>query len=134
MAVSKAVQRTGYADFWELRARNAIPKETTNYVPIILAMTIMHKNAKDYGLEDLTIDEPLAYDTVETPGSYACCARRRHHRPARIRHSRVESFPAQQRRAGRICASRSGRLEGCLDQRVFRQSLRNAGPRGACTG
>ena len=51
--VEKAVQRTGYADFWELRARNAIPKETTNYVPIIVAMTIMHKNAKDYDLEDI---------------------------------------------------------------------------------
>ena len=63
--VEKAVQRTGYADFWDLRARNAIPKETTNYVPIILAMTIMHKNAKDYGLEDIEIDPPLTYDTVQ---------------------------------------------------------------------
>ena len=58
--VEKAVQRTGYADFWDLRARNAIPKETTNYVPIILAMTIMHKNAKDYGLEEVEID-PAAH-------------------------------------------------------------------------
>ena len=63
--VEKAVQRTGYADFWDLRARNAIPKETTNYVPIIVAMTIMHKNAKDYGLEDIEIDPPLTYDTIE---------------------------------------------------------------------
>lgn len=63
--VEKAVQRTGYADFWDLRARNAIPKETTNYVPIIVAMTIMHKNAKDYGLEDLEIDTPLTYDTLQ---------------------------------------------------------------------
>jgi len=63
--VEKAVQRTGYADFWDLRARNAIPKETTNYVPIILAMTIMHKNAKDYGLENVEIDPPLTYDTIE---------------------------------------------------------------------
>ena len=63
--VEKAVQRTGYADFWDLRARNAIPKETTNYVPIILAMTIMHKNAKDYGLEDIEIDPPLTYETIE---------------------------------------------------------------------
>ena len=63
--VEKAVQRTGYADFWDLRARNAIPKETTNYVPIILAMTIMHKNAKDYGLEEVEIDPALTYDTIE---------------------------------------------------------------------
>ena len=63
--VEKAVQRTGYADFWALRARNAIPKETTNYVPIIVAMTIMHKNAKEYDLEDLVIDDPLKYETIE---------------------------------------------------------------------
>lgn len=63
--VEKAVQRTGYADFWDLRARNAIPKETTNYVPIIVAMTIMHKNAKDYGLEGIEIDAPLTYETIE---------------------------------------------------------------------
>ena len=49
-AVEKAVERTGYADFWELRARRALPAETTNYVPIILAMTIMAKNAPEYGL------------------------------------------------------------------------------------
>jgi len=63
--VEKAVQRTGYADFWDLRSRNAIPKETTNYVPIILAMTIMHKNAKDYDLEQVEVDPPLTYETIE---------------------------------------------------------------------
>lgn len=63
--VEKAVERTGYADFWQIRNRNAIPRETTNYVPIIIAMTIMHKNARDYGLEDIAIDPPMQYETVE---------------------------------------------------------------------
>jgi membrane-bound lytic murein transglycosylase D len=63
--VEKAVQRTGYADFWELRSRNAIPRETTNYVPIILAMTIMAKNPKAYGLDDIEVDPPLTFDTVK---------------------------------------------------------------------
>jgi membrane-bound lytic murein transglycosylase D len=67
--VERAVQRTGYADFWTLRERNAIPRETTNYVPIIVAMTIMHKNAKDYGLEDIEIDPPLTYDSIELAAS-----------------------------------------------------------------
>jgi len=64
--VEKAVERTGYADFWELRARGVLPAETTNYVPIILAMTIMEKNAAEYGLNDLQMDSPLEYDTVQT--------------------------------------------------------------------
>ncbi|MBK9170447.1 MAG: transglycosylase SLT domain-containing protein [Bryobacterales bacterium] len=63
--VERAVERTGYADFWELRARRALPVETSNYVPIILAMTIMTKNAKEYGLEGIVPDPPLEYDVLE---------------------------------------------------------------------
>jgi membrane-bound lytic murein transglycosylase D len=63
--VERAIQRTGYADFWELRSRNAIPRETTNYVPIIVAMTIMAKNAKEYGLENIDFDAPLEYDSIK---------------------------------------------------------------------
>lgn len=63
--IERAVERTGYADFWELRQRNVLPKETSNYVPIILAMTIMVKNAREYGLEGLETDPPLEYDTIE---------------------------------------------------------------------
>ena len=63
--VERAVQRTGYADFWELRKRNAIPRETVNYVPIIVALTIMHKNAKDYGLENIEIDPPLQFENLQ---------------------------------------------------------------------
>ena len=62
--VQAAVQRTGYADFWELYKRNVLPKETKNYVPIIVAVTIMAKNPAQYGLEDLTPDAPLEADTV----------------------------------------------------------------------
>jgi membrane-bound lytic murein transglycosylase D len=65
-AVERAVERTGYADFWELRNRGALPAETTNYVPIILAMTIMEKNAAEYGLDFVQLDAPVEYDTVKT--------------------------------------------------------------------
>ena len=62
--VQRAVQRTGYADFWELYRRNVLPEETRNYVPIILAMTIMAKNPSQYGLDHIPIDSPAASDTV----------------------------------------------------------------------
>ncbi len=65
VTVEKAVERTGYADFWELRRLGVLPIETTNYVPIILAMTIMVKNAAEYGLENVQFDPPLEYDTVD---------------------------------------------------------------------
>jgi membrane-bound lytic murein transglycosylase D len=62
--IEKAVERTGYADFWELRERRVLPAETTNYVPIILAMTILAKNTGEYGLDKVQPDAPVAYDTV----------------------------------------------------------------------
>ena len=63
--IESPVARTGYADFWELRRRGVLPAETTNYVPIILAMTIMEKNAAEYGLDGIQMDPPLDYDSVE---------------------------------------------------------------------
>jgi membrane-bound lytic murein transglycosylase D len=65
-AVEHAVERTGYADFFTLRARGVLPKETTNYVPIILALTIMSKNMAAYGLDDVVPEAPLEYDTIRT--------------------------------------------------------------------
>ncbi len=62
--VQAAVKRTGYADFWELYRRNVLPKETRNYVPIILAVTIIAKNPSQYGLDDVVMDHPADYDTV----------------------------------------------------------------------
>jgi membrane-bound lytic murein transglycosylase D len=63
--VQSAVKRTGYADFWELYRRNVLPKETRNYVPIIVAETIMAKNPEQYGLDTITPDPEMAYDTVK---------------------------------------------------------------------
>jgi membrane-bound lytic murein transglycosylase D len=62
--VQAAVKRTGYADFWELYRRNVLPKETRNYVPIILAVTIMAKNPSQYGLNDVAMEHPADHDTV----------------------------------------------------------------------
>src|SRR5882724_8426668 len=62
--VQAAVKRTGYADYWELYRRNVLPKETHNYVPIILAVTIMTKNLSQYGFEDVSMETPAKYDTV----------------------------------------------------------------------
>jgi membrane-bound lytic murein transglycosylase D len=62
--VQAAVKRTGYADFWELYRRDVLPVETKNYIPIILAMTIMSKNPAQYGLDQIRPDPPQMYDVV----------------------------------------------------------------------
>jgi membrane-bound lytic murein transglycosylase D len=63
--VQNAVKRTGYADYWQLYKRNVLPKETRNYVPIILAVTIMAKNPGQYGLDNVVTEKPVPYDTVK---------------------------------------------------------------------
>jgi membrane-bound lytic murein transglycosylase D len=64
--VQHAVERTGYADFWDLYKLHVLPKETRNYVPIILAMTLIAKDPARYGV-DVQPDEPLRADAVR-PG------------------------------------------------------------------
>ena len=64
--VQHAVERTGYADFWELYRRNVLPKETKNYVPIILALTLISKDPARYGIE-FEPEPPLKADAVK-PG------------------------------------------------------------------
>jgi len=63
--VQQAVRRTGYADFWELYSRNVLPRETKNYVPIIVAVAIMAKNKAQYGLDAIVPDPPATFDTIK---------------------------------------------------------------------
>jgi membrane-bound lytic murein transglycosylase D len=62
-AVQRAIERTGYADFWELYKRNVLPRETRNYVPIVLAMTLIAKDPARYGIQ-VEPDPPLRTDSV----------------------------------------------------------------------
>jgi membrane-bound lytic murein transglycosylase D len=64
--VVKAVERTGYADFWELQQRHALLRETQNYVPIIIALALVAKDPALYGI-DAEPEKPAAVDIVK-PG------------------------------------------------------------------
>jgi membrane-bound lytic murein transglycosylase D len=62
--VQRAVEKTGYADFWELYKRHNLPSETQNYVPEILAAIIIANNPHQYGFDDVALDPPVLTDTV----------------------------------------------------------------------
>ena len=67
--VAKAIERTGYADFWQLEKLNALPRETQNYVPIIIALALVAKAPAMYGVqvdpekpeptEEVRLDHPV---------------------------------------------------------------------------
>jgi membrane-bound lytic murein transglycosylase D len=62
--IQRAVQKTGYADFWELYKRHNLPGETQNYVPEILAAIIIANNPHQYGFDEITLDPPVLTDTL----------------------------------------------------------------------
>jgi len=60
--VDSAIARSGSRDFWRLHRGGYIAQETRNYVPAILAVVTIAKNAKKYGFE-LPPAYPLRYQT-----------------------------------------------------------------------
>jgi len=68
VTVQRAIERTGYADFWTLRKLHALPLETENYVPIFIATALIAKDPKAYGFE-VPANQPLATEqaTVAAP-------------------------------------------------------------------
>lgn len=79
--VQRAIERTGYANFWEMANRHVLPLQTENYVPAILAVTIIAKNPEKYGFivdpapplktERVTVSTPtdlrLVAETIDVP-------------------------------------------------------------------
>ena len=63
LTVQRAIERTGYADYWTLRRLHALPTETENYVPIFLAIALIAKDPKAFGF-DVQPDPPLSVDQV----------------------------------------------------------------------
>ncbi len=49
--VRRAIERTGHADYWELVNRRVLPRETSNFVPTILAVALIGNNPARYGVE-----------------------------------------------------------------------------------
>jgi len=61
--VQRAIERTGFANFWKLRELHALPEETQNYVPIFIATALIGKDPRAYGF-DVQPDPPLDPDHV----------------------------------------------------------------------
>lgn len=67
--VQRAVKNSGISDFWGLtRTSSYLPRETREYVPMIMAAMVIAKNPLKYGFA-LTPHAPLTYDKVKVPGA-----------------------------------------------------------------
>lgn len=67
--VQRAIRRSGRTDFWSLtKTKRYLPRETREYVPMILAAIVIARNPAQYGFE-IPQAEPPAVETVSLPGA-----------------------------------------------------------------
>jgi membrane-bound lytic murein transglycosylase D len=65
--MQRAIKRSGRDDFWELsKSTRFLPRETRDYVPMILAAVIIAKNPVKYGFDVVPMTAP-AVETVSIP-------------------------------------------------------------------
>jgi membrane-bound lytic murein transglycosylase D len=66
--VQRAMKRTNLDDFWTLTSSGtALPRETREYVPMILAAIVIAKNPTQYGFVEAGPAEPVTYEKVALP-------------------------------------------------------------------
>lgn len=61
--VYRGIRRSGSTDFWEMRRK--LPRETRNYVPQYIAVTLIVLNPSMYGFTDLSPEPPLTFEKVK---------------------------------------------------------------------
>ena len=65
--LQRAIKRVGVDDFWKLAEKpKLLPRETREYVPMILAAIVIARNPTQYGF-DFEPEVPMAYETVTLP-------------------------------------------------------------------
>jgi membrane-bound lytic murein transglycosylase D len=65
--VQRAMKRGNLTDFWKLSAKAALlPRETREYVPMILAAIVIARSPAEYGFE-FELEPAPSYDTVTLP-------------------------------------------------------------------
>ncbi len=64
----KIIQKNKTKDYWSLVKKKALPAETQEYVPKILAAMIISKAPSLYGFRNYEKFDPLDYEVVTAPG------------------------------------------------------------------
>ncbi len=66
--VRRLIKRHGTNSFWDLADRGALPEETRNYVPKMLAAMLIAKAPALYGFRELEFHVPFAFESYNAPG------------------------------------------------------------------
>jgi soluble lytic murein transglycosylase-like protein/LysM repeat protein len=63
--IDKAMQQSGAKDFWSIKAKAQLSEETRNFVPKLVAISLIATDPQNYGFNDVRYDMPLDYEDVE---------------------------------------------------------------------
>jgi soluble lytic murein transglycosylase-like protein len=63
--VQREIDGSNHKNFWDLSANQCLPNETKNYVPQMIAATIIAKNPEKFGFTKIPYLPPLQFDTVK---------------------------------------------------------------------
>jgi membrane-bound lytic murein transglycosylase D len=80
--ILRTMEKTGLTDFWQLAASGLLKPQTQNYVPAVIASTLIARNPSHYGF-DVQYEKPLEYDTVRLD------------RPVSLRHLAAKTAPIE---------------------------------------
>ena len=62
--VQRELNQSNHKNFWELSANQCLPTETKNYVPQMIAATIIAKNPEKFGFKNVPYLPPVKYEKV----------------------------------------------------------------------
>ena len=62
--VQRELNQSNHKNFWELSANMCLPTETKNYVPQMIAATIIAKNPERFGFKNVPYLPPVKFDKV----------------------------------------------------------------------
>ncbi len=65
--IINAIKRYKTEDFWKLTNYRYLKRETKDYVPLMIAATLVAKDPEKYGFTDVEYQEPLRYEKVKVP-------------------------------------------------------------------
>ena len=65
--VERAIAKHNTNDFWELYKYNALPKETRNYIPQLIAAAIIAKEPEKYGFGNIVYEQALRFTEAKVP-------------------------------------------------------------------
>jgi len=66
--IARLVEKHQTKSFWKLAKYGAIPSETQNYIPKLMATLLIAKAPALYGFREINYQEPLEYDFYNVPG------------------------------------------------------------------